>query len=344
MTTITTKAPCKVIITGEHGVVHGTPALAMAIEPFNTITLTTEASDLPCIILKIKGKQVTLNETGEVVAGSVDWMVYIELVKHFIQSGVLQVKEKITIEVESNVPKGVGASSSIAIATAMAIFKYAKKPLTKGDLFDAGQFVDKIAHGGSPSGLDAMTVTVGSTKLIRSVENNQLKWNFYPEKVTLPTGAELIIIDTFKDGKRSGTGEMVKKIAASLNLLKSDGSVKPLTEFTEADKKKVEPFKIIFEKIEAQLKPNSDSMELGKLMNENHELLAKLGASTEGIEEARKICLENGCLGAKLTGAGGEGGAVITLVKKADAEKIIVKLKEKGFNAFEAKPTRGAAE
>ena len=66
---ITAKAPCKVIITGEHGVVHGSPALAMAIEPFNTVTLTTEAGS-PCIVLQIKGKQVTLDKNGEVIAGA----------------------------------------------------------------------------------------------------------------------------------------------------------------------------------------------------------------------------------------------------------------------------------
>ncbi|MBI4406817.1 hypothetical protein HY571_02795 [Candidatus Micrarchaeota archaeon] len=340
---IRAQAPCKVIITGEHGVVHGSPALAMAIEPFNTVTLTAETGPSQ-IILKLKGKEVQLSEKGEVINGGIEWKVYIDLIKHFIQNGLLTVKEKITIEIESSVPKGVGASSSVAVAMAVAVFKYIKKPLLKEALFEAGQFVDKIAHGGSPSGIDAMTVTSGSTKLIRTVENGELKWNFYPEKVSLPSGTELIVADTFKDGKRSGTGEMVKKVSKALGLLKEDESVKPLTEFTVADKKKIEQFKTIFQKIEAQLKPSGDAVELGKLMNKNHELLAKLSATTPGIEEARNICLENGALGAKLTGAGGQGGAVIALIKKADAGNIITKLKQSGFNAFEAKPTRGAAE
>ncbi len=315
---IRAQAPCKVIITGEHGVVHGSPALAMAIEPFNTVTLTAETGPSQ-IILKLKGKEVQLSEKGEVINGGIEWKVYIDLIKHFIQNGLLTVKEKITIEIESSVPKGVGASSSVAVAMAVAVFKYIKKPLLKEALFEAGQFVDKIAHG-------------------------ELKWNFYPEKVSLPSGTELIVADTFKDGKRSGTGEMVKKVSKALGLLKEDESVKPLTEFTVADKKKIEQFKTIFQKIEAQLKPSGDAVELGKLMNKNHELLAKLSATTPGIEEARNICLENGAFGAKLTGAGGQGGAVIALIKKADAGNIIAKLKQNGFNAFEAKPTRGAAE
>lgn len=340
---ITAVAPCKVIITGEHGVVHGSPALAMSIEPFNTVTLTSEAGK-PKISIKLKGKQIELNEKGEVINGAIDWMVYIELISHFIQSGILEVKENLTFAIESNVPKGVGASSSIAVAIAIAVFKYAGKTFTKEDLFDAGQFVDKIAHGGSPSGVDAMTVTVGPTKLIRTVENNQLKWNFYAEKVTLPRETELIVIDTFKGGKRAGTGEMVKKIASSLGLLKSDGSVKPLNEFTAADKEQITPFTAIFEKIEAQLTPDGDATLLGKLMNDNHKLLAKLGASTSGIEEMRKICLENGALSAKLTGAGGEGGAVIALIRIGDCQTVVAALKEKGFAAFEAKPTKGAVE
>ncbi len=340
---IVAKAPCKVIITGEHGVVHGSPAIAMSIEPFNTVTLTSEPGK-PCVAIKSKGREVELNEKGEVVKGNIEWMVYPELVKHFIQKEGFVVKERILLNIESNVPKGVGASSSIAVALAIAILKYAGKTFTKEDLFEAGQFVDKIAHGGSPSGVDTMTVTTGPTKLVRSVENGQVKWNFYPEKVALPSETELIVVDTFKEGKRAGTGEMVKTVSKALGLLKPDGSVKPLNEFSEEDKKRILPFTKIFEKIAAQLKPNGDAEALGRLMNENHELLANLGTSTQGIEEACSICLDNGAYGAKITGAGGEGSAVIALVKKAKAREVIRKLKQSGFNAFEAKPTRGAAQ
>lgn len=339
---ITAKAPCKVIITGEHGVVHGSPALAMSIEPFNTVTLTTQTGT-PGITLKLKGKQVELNEKGNVVNGTIDWMVYIELIKHLIEKGI-KIKDKILVEIKSNVPKGVGASSSVAAALCIALYKYAGKKISREGLFNDVQFVDQIAHGGSPSGIDAMTILRGPTKLLKIVENEKLKWNFEAVDVSLPKETTLLVIDTFTGGKRVGTGEMIKKVAANLKLLKPDGAVKLLTEFTEEDKNKTAPFAKIYKKIISELKPNGDAVALGKAMNENHELLVSLGAGTNGIETARKIALQAGAFGAKLTGAGGEGGAVIALVKKVQARKIIEKLKQSGFNAFEAKPTRGAAE
>ncbi len=342
---ITAKAPCKVIISGEHSVIYSAPALAMAIEPFNTVTLTTETKK-PGITLKLKGKEVQLNEKGDVVAGAIDWNVYTQLVKHLVKREIIKIKEKtpLIVEIESNVPKGVGASSSIAAALCIALYKHGEKTLNKETIFSDVQFVDKIAHGGNPSGIDAYTVLFGSSKLTRVVEQSSPKWMFEKMNVTLPSGTTLIVIDTFQGGNRSGTGEMIELFARNTGLANADGSIKQLQELTQSDKEKLELFAEVFKKIVKELKEDGDAALLGQAMNENHYLLALLGVSSLGIEEARKIAIDAGAFGAKLTGAGGEGGAVITLVKTSEAQNIIRKLNEKGFNAFEAKPAKGALE
>ncbi len=339
---ITAVAPCKIIITGEHGVVHGSPALAMAIEPFNEVTLENKPGK-PNISIKLKENKVELNEKGEVISGNIDWQVFLELTKRLIENGI-KIKDAVSIEIKSNVPKGVGASSSVAAALCIALYKYAGVSFTKESLFEDVQWSDEIAHGGRAGGIDAMTVIAGSTKVQKTVADGKLKWNFEHVDVSLPLGSELIVIDTSSNGKRSSTAETVRKVSNALGFVKPDGSIKQITEFSETDKKKVEPFKKIFEKIVKQLNLNGDPITLGKAMDENHNLLASFGITSDAIELARRTSMKNGAYGSKISGGGGEGGAVICLVKKADAENIIAKLKEKNFNAFKAKPTKGAVE
>ena len=61
------------------------------------------------------------------------------------------------------------------------------------------------------------------------------------------------------------------------------------------------------------------------------EVLVLDGNSTDGTAAlARKA----GALGAKLTGGGGEGGAVMVLADKKRAGRIIAACKKAGFKAF----------
>lgn len=337
-------APCKVILTGEHAAVHGSPALAISIEPFSRVHFLEEQGALGFVI-KQKGADVVLNKKCEVQSGN-DWKWYsevIDLLKKLIKETGFKPRAKIVIEIKADFPKGVGGSSSIAAAFIIAFYKFAGAPLTGEKLFEDVQFLDAIAHGGSASGIDAMTVIGGPMKLVRTVEKyNTLKWNFYPQQVELPKGTTLLVIDTSRGGKRSSTGEMVKISAKAMGFVKSDGAIKQLFEQTTADKAKLVPFTQVFKKIVEQLKVNGDAVALGAAMNANHEFLAKMQVSSPEIEEARKICLALGVYGVKLTGAGGEGGAVIALINKNDAVKIINELEKHGFKAFEAKTTKGA--
>jgi mevalonate kinase len=68
-----------------------------------------------------------------------------------------------------------------------------------------------------------------------------------------------------------------------------------------------------------------DESELGNLLTENHKLLSLLGVSHPEIEKLIEISLDNGALGAKLTGAG-KGGAVIALIPKDSSKEILAKI------------------
>ena len=64
-----------------------------------------------------------------------------------------------------------------------------------------------------------------------------------------------------------------------------------------------------------------NEVELGDLLTENHKLLTLLGVSHPMIEKLIGRCLDNGALGAKLTGAG-RGGAIIALIPSESRKEI----------------------
>ena len=93
--------------------------------------------------------------------------------------------------------------------------------------------------------------------------------------------------------------------------------------------------KIRFDSSTREVKPvelkKKDYESLGSLMLRNHELLRSLGVSNTKLDKLVDIAMDNGALGAKLTGAGG-GGSVIALTD--DTDRLLNALK--GYHAFVA--------
>ena len=68
---------------------------------------------------------------------------------------------------------------------------------------------------------------------------------------------------------------------------------------------------------------------LGPLMDENHELLAKMDVSSPELDLLVCAAKDSGALGAKLSG-GGRGGNMIALVKADQAETVTQALMDAG--------------
>jgi len=71
--------------------------------------------------------------------------------------------------------------------------------------------------------------------------------------------------------------------------------------------------------------------DLGRLMDENHRLIAGLGGSGEPIDELIGHCKRLGAISAKLAGAG-LGGTVIALTE--DVDRLEAQLREAGYSRF----------
>jgi mevalonate kinase len=76
---------------------------------------------------------------------------------------------------------------------------------------------------------------------------------------------------------------------------------------------------------------------LGKLMNENHQLLRKMGISSPELDNLVETAIRSGALGAKLSG-GGRGGNMVALADPKQVDKISNDLLEAGaVNTFVTK-------
>ena len=75
----------------------------------------------------------------------------------------------------------------------------------------------------------------------------------------------------------------------------------------------------------------SDWLTLGKAMDENHQIVARLGGSGDRIDDLIKDCKKCGAISAKLAGAG-LGGTVIALTGSVDDLKQ--RLSQVGYSRF----------
>ena len=205
----------------------------------------------------------------------------------------LEIKNQpISYDISSSVPekRGMGSSAAVAIAAIRAVFDYFDQELSQETLEMLVHQAETIAHS-KPSGLDAKTCL--SDRAISFTRNIGFK------ETEVDLGAYLVIADT---GIHGNTREAV----SDLNQLGE-----------------------LSQKGEGALKAKDQEL-LGQLMSQAHNHLKSLGVSCDLSDLLIAAALEQGALGAKMSG-GGLGGCIIALTStKNQAQTIAKKLQEKG--------------
>ncbi|KFN87867.1 mevalonate kinase [Streptococcus equinus JB1] len=209
----------------------------------------------------------------------------------------------ISYDIRSEIPqkRGMGSSAAVSIAAIRAVFDYFEQSIDMDTLEILVNKAEIIAHS-NPSGLDAKTCL--SDKAITFIRNIGFS------TLDLDLDAYLVIADT---GIYGNTREAVEKVAqAEENNLPHLAALGDLTEQVQ---------KAITEKA---------IQKIGPLMTKAHAELQAIGVSIDKADQLVEISLENGALGAKMSG-GGLGGCIIALTEtKAQAEKISKALTEGG--------------
>ncbi|MHA1400598.1 MAG: mevalonate kinase [Candidatus Heimdallarchaeaceae archaeon] len=306
-------APGKVILFGEHAVVYGYPAIAVAID--KRVTTSIKPSTLNEGSLSVPdlfyGQSFPLTFTPS-TPKSLQASYFI--IEQLMNKARLLSSPNIKIKASFPPSAGLGSSAATSVSLIKALSSFLRLQLTLEDINRIAFEVEKIQHG-TPSGIDNTVATYGGGIYYCK---GQI------ERISLPSSSLYWVIVNSKVKRK--TKNLVLKVRKRY----------------EKDKENIES---VFRSIESlvlkakTLIKQGQMLKIGEIMNKNQNLLEELGVGHPKITEILKILENEGSLGAKLTGAGG-GGCVIGLFStKEEALKAIEHVERKGFQAFLTTPT-----
>lgn len=307
----TARAPGKIILAGEHFVVLGAPAVAMAINLYSQVHVTPKNgstvevnADIPLRFLSGKpGKAVVPDPRGllrPLQLAAEATLKHIRSSNHGIH---------VSVECEIPVAAGLGSSASTTVAIIAAVARSKGVELSQKEIFKLAFVPENFLHG-KPSGVDQATCIYGGT-----IQFNRPS---IVKKLQLKREPALLVCDTgIHHATRILVGGVVQK--------------------SQNEKKDFQNYLARVREISngvAKALREGDDEDLGTLMYQNHELLRKIGVSHPKLDRLVEVARDAGALGAKLTGAGG-GGCIVVLTRNASArDRLSRVLRKEGGTSY----------
>lgn len=301
----------KVILFGEHFVVHGVPGIVSAID------LTVDA-EVKRIREGINVRDERKGARGYTESKKTQQKESIE--RMLKAMGIDSEKASLGIWLGGNLPgfSGIGASAASSVAIARAISEEFEMDLSDEKINDIAYEAEK-AYAGTPSGIDNTAATYGGLIWFRknlSGGPNSI------ERLNIREPVEIIIGNT---GVVADTKKMVAGVAERKE--KNPEKYDPL--FNQAERLVLEARKV--------LEDEFDLRKVGGLMNENHSLLQEIEVSCKELDYLVNLAREEGAFGAKLTGGGG-GGCMVALTPGKELQKTVATAMEReGFRVLRTK-------
>jgi mevalonate kinase len=298
------QAPGKIIIMGEHFVVHGSYAIAAAINKYTTVK--AKKSDESVIISKDLN---LISKASQKIPRRL--YPYAETLRTTLE--YLAEKKGVILEIESEIPisSGLGSSASGSVALVAATSSLLGHALKEEEIIKLAMVSERIIHG-NPSGIDPTIAASGGVVLFKP--------GFPPEKVKVTNPIEFII-------SYSGSGSSTSKMISIFNKSRigNPNIFNSLVHSTSTLAKKV-----------SIAISNQDLTTIAAIMNYNQSILSYLGVSSEIIDQMVETVLSEGCIGAKLTGGGG-GGSIIAITKNGESYQVINNLRKKFSETWSTK-------
>ncbi|WP_251546363.1 mevalonate kinase [Limosilactobacillus caecicola] len=301
------KSHAKIILMGEHSVVYGQPAIAMPLPSVTTTVRMTEHQEQ----VKLIESRYFSGDFAKIPASMAGIKKLVnQLISHFGGEN-----DHWTMTINSDIPaeRGMGSSAACAVAIIRAFFDYYQAPLDRPTLLQWADIEEQVTHR-SPSGLDAATVSSPDPVWFHKGEKGT--------PINLNLEATMVIADT---GIKGATREAIATVKDELhtNHDVAQALINDLGDLALASKGAI---------------INNQADRLGQKMTAAHWDLDKLGVSDPQLNQLVTIALENGALGAKLTG-GGRGGCMFAITQSAmGARKISGILKDHGATATWIQP------
>jgi len=314
------RAPGVIKLLGEHAVVYGKLSLASAISIYANAKAEKKKGDF-AIELKDFSKSYELSEdelkriyqkyekkkSFEEFIANEDTM----LLPYATIASILAKKqslEGIEISISSEIPvqKGYASSAACSTAFALALASAIGLEISDNEIVELARNGDKVIHKNEGAGkIDVNASYYGGIVSYSSKEG--------AKREEINASLNLFVVDT---GPKKSTAETVGHVAKLYNERREETNA-ILNEIDAIARQGI-----------SLLKSNR-LKEFGELMYRNHELLKRLGVSSEGLDKAVEKAKAHGMLGAKLSGGGGGG---IAIVLADEGKEGLDFFKEMGFS------------
>ena len=304
-------APGKIILFGEHFVVHGTPAILAAIDKRVTVTSTFTENKTLKINSQLGTLEVPISSSHEEAKS--EFKPFIYLANKMINSHQDVNGLEITIDSDIHIGVGLGSSSACCIAATASIFGLFKE-ISSEEILKMSIEAEKTIFPDT-SGADCTVCAYGG----------------------------IIEYDKINGSKKNTDASNLNLLIANSMIPHSTKrSVGKVSKFKEDDEDRFSQLCVLetklIDEVNLALK-NKDLITLGLKMSENQKYLEEIQVSNDTLRYMISS-LKEISLGAKITGAG-DGGCIIALVKDENLDKVPALLgKDKEY--FSAKiDTRG---
>lgn len=291
-------APGKVILFGEHAVLYGEPAVAVAIDARVTVTIQSCVGEWKVDGYRLDGgRHPHLLYLKEAILGS-DHPPHNIVVGSDLFSAA-----------------GLGSSAALSSAAAAAMMRLGGEKVDSDRIASLAHQAEASAQSGRASPTDTSTTTLGGCILVSDNIEESAEWRYSlsletPEgertwqvhSVTLPESAADLWLVVGYTGIHAPTGEQVAGVADL--LARNPAKQADIRRMGELSRSGVQALQ------------RGDYGEVGRLMDEAHDLLSGVGVSCRELDEMVEVARRTS-LGAKLTGAGG-GGCMLALTDRPE--------------------------
>lgn len=293
----------KVILLGEHSVVHGRPALAAGLPRGATaeVSASTDGLTRARFVFDTAEVDVLASQDADHSLGR----ALAALLATYTEPPPMQ----LTVRLELPAGAGLGASAAMGVAVSAALDQHLGVARTPEERATQTLAWERVFHG-NPSGVDNTMAAVGGVAFFTRGQPLE------PVRVRRP-----LVLVIGHSGEASETKLMVGLVAQQL-----EREPKRIGELFDAIAALVRNGRLAVEA--------GDLRALGQLMDMNHGLLSALMLSTPRLEDLCHAAREAGALGAKVTGAGGGGCMFALAADTGAAHTILAALQSLGAESF----------